>query len=98
MEIVTGNGNLQTDRFLELLGLAHIWTEPCEPTVYSDHPTGRAPIDQNEIDLGDGIEVLESSCAATQVNEVDYDGVTKERPRKRAARDCYAIDLDSDDD
>jgi hypothetical protein len=89
----TCNGNLQTDRFLGLLGLSHIWTDP-----YTFIPSGeaicssQALVDQNEIDI----------------NQEDIEGEKNsedlERPFKRSSlsnsnpvKDSCEIDLDDED-
>lgn len=92
------NGNLQTDRFLDLLGLPHIWTEPCTPlpsdqAISANICAAHALVDQNEIDIHQ-----EDVHGKEDIEDM-------ERPLKRTSssnsnpvKDLCEIDLDDEDE
>ena len=55
--MIGGTGNIQTDDFLQMLGLPHIWTEPTTTRpISSNDPLPRAGLythsfDANEINI-----------------------------------------------
>ena len=77
------NGNAQTDDFLTMLGLSHIWTQPISSDLSVDevHKEGKklfssstVAVDPNEIDVNDS-ETCVSSIVHKDDNEIDIDSL-----------------------
>ena len=76
--MIGGAGNIQTDDFLQMLGLPHIWTEPSNSTrpivkdplpQYESAGQYTHSFDANEINIDEGDETNETLHSAAKNND-----------------------------
>ena len=92
-----GRGNHQTDSFLDMLGLSHIWTEKCVPDheASRDKDVARAGLEQsdpNEIELSSDDDNIGGKCPISK----NLEPPSKRRPTNIATTDSNEIDIFED--